>query len=188
MVSALPNSRRASLDFRLFSYWVNLPSGRGVTMGEMMKAVDASEPQIIRSSLTRLRKGKVSDPSRPGSQLRPLPIRWNPADCEYYDMSKFNQEAVAAQIPGRILSGAFGELVNRVATLDSSMGQDGLVRSAQLLDDTHIRDLIGQLPLDQIWQIHATVLKIAQAKQFLELQSVRSGGSLSAPTVDKAEK
>ena len=185
MIPGQPSSRPASLDFRLFSYWVNLPPGRGVTMGEMMGAVDASDPQIIRSSLTRLRKGQVSDPSHPGSQLRPLPIRWNPANRKYYDVSNVNPEAVAARIPGQIFTGAFGELLSRVTTLDSSMGTDGLVRSAQhLLDDIHTRELIRQLPLSDIWQIHATVLRIAQARQLLELQSARSGGALPTPPAD----
>lgn len=182
-----PSLRNASLDFRLFQYWVGLPSGRGVRMREMMEAVDASDPQIIRSSLTRLRKGEIPDPSRPGSQLRALPIRWNSTDRKYYDMSSVNQETVMSMIPGQIFSGAFGELMSRVATLDSAMGQDGLVRSAaqHLLDDVHTRELIRQLPLEQIWRIHATVLRIGQARQLLELQSARTGGTLPTPTADQ---
>jgi len=186
MVSRFNISRPASLDFRLFSYWVGLPPGRGVTMDEMMEAVDAGDPQTIRSSLTRLRKGQVPDPSQPGYPLRPLPVRWNPQDRRYYDMSNVSREAVAAMIPSQVFTGAFAELMSRVETLDSSMGQDGLVRSAQhLLDNAHTRDLIRQLPLPNIWQIHNTVLRIAQARQLLELQSVRSGEALPAPPADE---
>lgn len=180
------NLRNASLDFRLFQYWVNLPPGRGVRMSEMMEAVDASDPQIIRSSLTRLRKGEVPDPSRPGHPLRALPIRWNSTDKKYYDMSSVNPDVVRAMVPGQIFSGAFGELMSRVATLDSAMGQDGLVRSAQqLLDDVHTRELIRQLPLEDIWRIHATVLSIGQARQLLELESARTGRKLPTPTADQ---
>lgn len=191
------SSRPASLDFRLFSYWANLPSGRAVTMDDMMEAVDASDPQVIRSSLTRLRRGQVPDPSRPGQvpdpsrpgdYLRPLPIRWNPQDRNYYDMSNISRDAVSAMIPGQILSGAFEELLTRVSTLDSSMNQDGLVRAAHLLGDRHIRDLIAQLPLREIWRIHNTVLGIAQARQLLELQEARSRGSLPESTIDSSQE
>lgn len=186
MVSTFNTSRPASLDFRLFSYWVGLPPGRGVTMDEMMDAVDAGDSQTIRSSLTRLRKGQVSDPSQAGYQLRPLPIRWNAQDRRYYDMSNVSREAVAAMIPSQVFTGAFEELMSRVETLDSSMGQDGLVRSAQhLLDDAHTRELIRQLPLPSIWQVHNTVLRIAQARQLLELRSARSREALPAPAADE---
>lgn len=181
-----PNLRNASLDFRLFQYWVGLPPGHGVRMREMMEAVNTSDPQVIRSSLTRLRKGAVPDPSSPGSQLRALPIRWNSTDKKYYDMSSVNQEIVRAMIPSQIFSGAFGELLSRVTTLDSAMGQDGLVRSAEhLLDDVHARELIQQLPLEDIWRIHATVLRISQARQLLELQSARTSRALPTPTADQ---
>ena len=133
MTSTYDTSRPASLDFRLFSYWAGLPSGRGVTMDEMMEAVDTGDPQTIRSSLTRLRKGQVPDPSQPGYSLRPLPVRWNSTDRRYYDMSSVSREAVANMIPSQVFTGAFAELMSRVETLDSSMGQDGLVRSAQHL-------------------------------------------------------
>ncbi len=181
-----PDLRNASLDFRLFQYWVGLPPGRGVQMSEMVEAVDASDPQIIRASLTRLRKGQVPDPSRPGRRLRTLPIRWNSTDRKYYDMSSVNQEAVRAMIPNQILSGAFSELLSRVTTLDNAMGQDGLVRSAQnLLDDAHTRELIRQLPLEDIWRIHARVLAIGQARQLLEIQSAHTDGALPAPPADQ---
>ncbi len=182
------SSRPASLDFRLFSYWANLPSGQAVTMDDMMEVVDASDPQVIRSSLTRLRRGQVPDPSRPGDYLRPLPIRWNSQDRNYYDMSNISRDAVSAMIPGQILSGAFEELLTRVSTLDSSMNQEGLVRAAHLLDDRHTRDLIAQLPLREIWRIHNTVLGIAQARQLLELQEAQSRGSLPESTIDSSQE
>jgi len=188
MTSDSTSSRPASLDFRLFSYWVNLPSGRAVTMDDMMGAVDASDTQVIRSSLTRLRRGQVSDPSRPGDYLRPLPIRWNPQDRNYYDMSNISRDAISAMIPGQILSGAFEELLTRVSTLDSSINQEGLVRAAHLLDDRHTRDLIAQLPLREIWRVHNTVLGIAQARQLLELQEARSRGSLPESTIDSSQE
>jgi len=157
-------------------------------MDDMMEAVDASDPQVIRSSLTRLRRGQVPDPSQPGDYLRPLPIRWNPQDRNYYDMSNISRDAISAMIPGQILSGAFEELLTRVSTLDSSMNQDGLVRAAHLLGDRHTRDLIAQLPLREIWRIHNTVLGIAQARQLLELQEARSGGSLPESTIDSSQE
>lgn len=187
MSSALNTSRPASLDFRLFTYWIGLPSGRGVTMEEMMEAVDTGDAQTIRSSLTRLRKGQVPDPSRAGHRLRPLPIRWNPTDRRYYDMSNVSREAVGNMIPSQVFTGAFSELMSRVETLDSSMGQDGLVRSAQdLLDDAHTRELIAQLPLPMIWRIQNRVVNISQARQLLELQAVRSGEVLPEPPADQA--
>jgi len=186
MTSTYDTSRPASLDFRLFSYWVVIPPGRGVTMNEIMESVDTGDPQTIRSSLTRLRKGQVPDPSQPGYPLRPLPVRWNSQDRRYYDMSNVNREAVAAMIPSQVFTGAFAELMSRVDTLDSSMGQDGLVRSAQhLLDDIYTRELIRQLPLPNIWRIHNSVLRIAQARQLLEIESIRSGEALPAPPADE---
>lgn len=187
MTSVSNSLRHASVDFRLFSYWVNLPTGRGVTMEEMMEAVNVGDPQIIRSSLTRIRKGQVPDPSNTRSRLRPLPIRWNSQDRRYYDMSNVNREAVEAMIPNQVLSGAFGQLVTRVTTLDSSIGPDGLVRSAQhLLDDVYTRELIRQLPLSTIWQVQETVTRIGQARQLLELRSARTGEALPGPTIDES--
>lgn len=174
------SARPASRDFRLFSYWVGLPPGRGVTMNEMMEAMDVIDPQAIRSSLTRLRKGRVPDPSRPGTYLRPLPVRWNAPDTLYYDLSNVSGDLVAAQVPGSILSGAFGQLLSRIATLESAMGSDGLVRSAErLLDDDETRMLIQQIPLGEIWGVQDRLLRIARARELLELQ--QGGGPQALP-------
>jgi len=151
-------------------------------MDEMMVAMDVADPQAIRSALTQLRQGRVADPSLPGTFLRRLPVRWNPGNRRYYDLSNTPSEAVAAQIPGSILTGAFAELLNRVSALDSSMGADGLARSAaMLLNDNDVRRLIEQLPLPIIWQVHATVLHIAQARQLLEIQQAGGGQALPPP-------
>jgi hypothetical protein len=91
-------------------------------------------------------------------------------------------EAIAAQIPGAIMSDAFAELLTRARTLDSAMGPDGLVRSAQnLLDDDHTRQLIQQLPMDEIWRVHSTVLQIAQARQLLAIAEARRVAPLPPP-------
>lgn len=161
----------ASLNFRLFDFWVNLPPGSGVSMGDMLDALDVDDPQSIRSTLTRLRKGVVPDPSVPGTNLRPLPVRWNPADGLYYDLSSLPSEAIAAQVPGNILSSAIGQLLVRTTTLQSSMGRDGLVRSAQLLGDADIRSLLIQVPLRDIWRVQDQIQQIGRARQLLELQN-----------------
>lgn len=173
------NFRPAPLDVRLFFYWENVPPGMGVTMRDMMSAMAVTDPQAIRSSLVRLRRGRVPHPTEPG-HLRVKPVRWNSRDRRYYDLSRVTPDAVAAQVPGSILTTAFATLLTRAATLDSSMGEEGLVRSAQqLLDDDDTRRLIAQLPLPTIWQVHATVLRIAQARQLFELNA--AGGGLPLP-------
>lgn len=173
------NGRPASLDFRLYSFWRNLPPGTGVTMEEMQDAMDVDDRQLIRMSLTKLRKGKVRDPSGGGRTLQPLPVRWNPRNRRYYDLSRLTTELVAAQVPDHIMSATFSQLMTRCLTIDSAMGADGFEESAhQLLDDDGIRALIEQLPLPTIWQVQAIVFRIGQARQLLELEERRRDRSL----------
>ena len=166
--------RPVSLDFRLFSFWIGLPPGTGVTMDEMMAAVGATDPQIIRISLSRLRQGKAADPSVRGGRLRPLPVRWNSSDRKYYDLSNLSPDAVDAQIPGLVLSGAMAQLLTRASTLNSSLGEDGLIRSAdQWLQDKDIRKLLEQVPLAEIWQVQDHLREIARARELLSLPPKR---------------
>jgi len=160
----------ASLDVRLFLYWDNLPPGRGVTMEEMAAAMDVGDYQCIRNSLTRLRKGLVRNPAVHGSYFRPLPVRWNRPDRKYYDFSNISGETVLAQVPHNVLSSAFGDVLTRVATLESSMGSDGMGRVAYLLNSGELRALLAQIPFDEIWRVQDYLQGIARARQLLELQ------------------
>jgi hypothetical protein len=163
--------RRTSLAFDLFAFWQTVGPGIGVTMTQMMEATNAADAQAVRQALTQLRKGEVPDPSERGRHLRPLPVRYNSGDGMYYDFSNVSSETVAATIPGAILANRFGELFTRVFTLESSIGPDGLVRSAQnLLDHEDIRRLIAQMPLPRIWQVQDMVDQIARARQLLEIE------------------
>lgn len=184
-------TRWTSLAFQLFTWWQTVPPGIGVSMDQMLVAMDVADPQSIRQVLTQIRKGRVPDPSMAGAYLRPLPVRHNAADGLYYDLSSVSGDAVAATIPGTILENQFRELFTRVFTLDNSMGTDGLVRSAhELLDYGDIRRLIAQLPLARVWQVQDLVGQIARARQLLEIEVHRAalieagaiGPDLSAPT------
>jgi len=164
------NSRIASLDVRLFLYWENMPPGRGVLMDEMAVAMNVFDNQAIRSSLTRLRKGRVRNPAEPDSCFRPLPIRWNVRDGKYYDLSNISGEAVLAHVPESVLSGAFSSVLTRVATLESSMGSDGMGRVAYLLDNGELRELLRQIPFEEIWRVQDYLQGISRAKHLLELR------------------
>ena len=163
----------ASLDVRLFFWWDSLPPGRAVTMSEMVTAMGVSDPQAIRNALTRLRKGRGRDPSSKG-HLRPLPVRHNAGDSRYYDLSKVTGDNVAAQIPARILSDQFREILTRALTVQSAMGRGGLAVSAeQYLGDDDLRKLIGQIKVEEAWQVHGTFLEIAKARDLLDVASLR---------------
>lgn len=160
-----------SLDAQLFFWWESLPPGRGVTMAEMCRVMSVNDPQLIRNSLVRLRKGIVRDPSSPGV-LQPKPVRYNTADANYYDLSRVTPDLVASQVPGQIIAQTVSELLNRALTLESALG--GLALSAQqLLSHDDLRALIAQLPTETAWRVHDTFLRIAQARQLLALEEVR---------------
>ena len=174
---------RPSLDLRLFFWWDNLPPGRGVTMDDMLEAMGAGDAQTIRISLTRIRQGKVKDPSRRNGFLRPVPIRYNAADRRYYNLEKVTPDLVAQQVPAQVLTSVVSQILNRVLTLDSAIGH-GLVLSAQnFLSDDDLRQLLAQLPLEGAWRVHETTLRIAQARQLLALAEARNGGQLPPRTL-----
>ena len=164
-----PN-RRASLDVRLFFWWDALPPGTAVTMNEMLDAMHVNDAQTIRSSLTRLRKGGVRDPSGEG-HLVPKPIRFDWASHRYYDLSKSTPDTVAAQVPGRILAERMAELLTRALTLESALGSDGLALSAsQYLANDDIKELIRQLPTEAMWNVHGVIQELAKARQLLAIE------------------
>ena len=179
--------RRTSLAFDLFTWWQSVPPGVGATMEEMLVGMDLADPQQIRNVLTQLRKGRVPDPSVRGGYCRSLPIRYNSADLKYYDFSNLSADTVAATIPGAILAEQFDELFTRIFTLESSMGNDGLVRSAQqLVDRPDIRRLIQQLPIEQIWRVQDAVQQIGRARQLLQLEE-RGAALLDAGAVEETD-
>jgi hypothetical protein len=151
-------------------------------MEEMASAMDVIDYQAIRSSLTRLRKGRVRNPASPGDYFRPLPVRWNLRDRKYYDLSRVDGEAVLARVPGDILSSAFKDVLTRVATVESSMGQDGLADAAAkgLLNDEETRELLLQIPFNEIWRVQDYLQGIARARQLLELQPGTTSRTLPA--------
>ena len=176
-----PNTwRPAPLDVRLHLYWRNLPHGHGVTLDEMVSAMDAADGQAIRASLTRLRKGRVPDPSGTTKYLPPLPVRWNSRDRKYYDLSRVTGDIVAQQIPAGVMSGAVAQLLTRVATLHGSIG--GLEESAQhLLSDDETKQLLLQIPFEEIWRVQDYLLEIGRARQLLELQRGSQTPALPQP-------
>ena len=167
-----PN-RPASLDLRLFLWWHALAPGTGVSMDEMLDAMDVYEAQVIRNSLTRLRKGRVRDPSSDG-YLVPKPISFNSATRMYYDLSKVTPETVAAQVPGQILAEHISQLLTRAMTLESALGRHGLALSAsQYLEHDDIRGLIAQLPVETMWNAHDVIQELARARQLLAVEEAR---------------
>lgn len=140
-------------------------------MNEMCRVMGVHDPQLIRNSLVRLRKGNVRDPSSRGL-LQPKPVRYNAADANYYDLSRVTPDLVASQVPGQIIAKTVSELLNRALTLESALG--GLALSAQqLLSHDDLRALIAQLPTETAWRVHDTFLRIAQARQLIALEDVR---------------
>lgn len=175
-------STTASLDLRLFLWWDGLPPGRGASMREMMREMNASDPQVIRVTLTRIRQGKVRDPSRQGGRLRPLPIRHNPADDLYYNLGKVTPDLVAQQVPGQILTSVVAELLNRVITIENAMGPGLTISADTFLSDQDLRQLLAQLPMEGAWRVHEMTLMIARARQLLALMEARNGGQFPPPS------
>jgi hypothetical protein len=165
-------SRPAPLGVRLYFYWQNLPPGRGVSLMEMVTAMGTTDPQAIRSSLTRLRKGGVPNPASMSADdryLAPLPVRWNSRDRKYYDLSRVTGEVIAAQVPGNVMSSAIAQLLTRAATLRGSM--DGFAQSARtLLSDPETTQLLLQIRFEEIWRVQDYLVEIGRARQLLELQ------------------
>ena len=183
-------TRAASLNVRLYLWWTNVvPDGRGMSMDEMMDAMDVADSQTIRVALTRLRQGRVRNPAESGAYFPPLPVRWNAGNRLYYDLSSMTPEAVAAQVPGGILAGTIGELLNRVATIESSLGRDGLVASAErLLGDVDTRALILQIPLEEIWAVQDHLQAIGRARELLALPPGGGREPLPSPEEQEAEE
>lgn len=175
-----------AFDQQLYFYWDGLPPGTAVTMQDMLEVLGVQDPQRIRQTLTRIRKGEVRDPSSKG-KLVPKPVRFDTRTRKYYDLSKVNPQMVASQVPGSILSTQISELLTRALTLSSSVGDDGLALSAeQYLQDDQIKELILQLPTEKMWQVHGTVLELAKARHLLALRAGPDQGQLppqSGPTV-----
>ena len=66
------------------------------------------------------------------------------------------------------------QLVTRLTTLQSAMGSEGLVLSAeQLLSDLEIRQLIPQLPENDMYKIERLLLEVRHARRLLEIEEVK---------------
>ncbi len=152
---------------RLFMFWTTVPPGVGVSMDEMMEAVGVSDPQPIRSALTSLRKGTVRDPDDPSAFLPRLPVRHNPNDHLYYDLSRVDGGAIAEMVPGNTLDSEFGYLWTRITNVSSAMGQEGFLTAAELLANPETRELVAQIPIERIYHVGDTVREIERARIML---------------------
>ncbi len=167
----MTNQQPVSLDVQLYLWWDGLPPGTGVTMQEMLVNLGVNEPQAIRNSLTRIRKGRVRDPSADG-YLAPKPVRYDSASRSYYDLSKTTPDVVAAQVPGNILAQQITQLLTRAFTLNEAL--NGLALAAdQYLEYPEIRALIGQLPLETMRLASTTVQELAWARNLLAIEEVK---------------
>jgi hypothetical protein len=167
-----------SSDFRLFAYLDRLTPGVGVTMNELMGVADVIEPQTVRNSLTRLRKGEVPDPKVRGARLKPIPVRYNPSDRRYYNLARLSSDSIEAQIPGQILNSRVSDLITRAMTLDSAMGADGLVTATVMLKDSDIRSLLAQLPIRDLQRAQNVVTQLAMARNLIEIAALTEGVAL----------
>ena len=160
-----------SLAHDLYMYWtLGVMPGVGVSMGEMMQALDVNDPQQLRSALTRLRKGEVPDPDAPGARLPILSVRYNTADRLYYDLGRLTGDAVERQVPGEIYAEQMAQLLTRAITLNHGIGPRGMVRSADLLANPEIRDLISQFPVEEVYRVEDVVRELGRARHLLALQ------------------
>lgn len=155
----------------LYLYWQTVPNGVGVTLDEMMDAVNAFDGQQIRSALTALRKGEVGDGA--GGRFPRLPVRYSSVHQQYFHLGHLTADAVAAQVPGEVMAREFAQLLTRVMTLGSALGRDGIVNSAALLGEPDIMAMIRQFDVDIVHQVEDQVREIGRARLLLEL---RGGG------------
>lgn len=174
----MQRERPASLDFRLYAYWTNLPPGTGVTMADMMAAMDIDDSQAVRNSLSRLRNGRAADPSQRGARLRELPVIWSPQDRRYYHLAWITPEVIETQAVGAALGRAFRVLQTRARSLDSALGSEGLVAAFQLLDEQESRELLAQIPLELAQDVANRFQLIAQARQLMALSQALGGRPL----------
>lgn len=158
-----------SLPRDLYTYWTVVAPGVGVSMREMILATETSDPQQVRSALTQLRKGRVPDPEAPGEHLPILAVRYNQPDQLYYDLGRLSGDAVAQQVPGNIFAHQMAELLTRVITLNDSIGPRGMLKSADLLANNEIREMVGQFPLEAVHRVEDVVRELGRARQLLAL-------------------
>lgn len=178
------SSAPAPLDVRLFQWWQRLPAGRAVSMDEMLVAMSISDPQAIRSSLTRLRRGIRFR----GVRFSPLTVRWNPSDRFYYNLGALTDDVVEAQVPGDIIGRALGDLQSRIASLDLALGQNGVAAAAALLSDAGTRSLLAQIPLTVAFELATRFQIVAQARQLLEIQSMLGTPPALPPATDPQQQ
>lgn len=165
-----------SVASRLYLLWTAVAPGVGVSMRQMLDSLSEWYPtaraQAVRSALTNLRKGKVRDPSEHGSYLPKLAVRYSPVDKLYYDFGRLNNTVLEAMVPESALNRSFADLLTRTTTLNSAMGEDGFLKSTELLRDTEIRSIVGQIPFDLIYRVEDTLKEIGRAKRLLELGEI----------------
>lgn len=125
------------------------------------------QAQAVRSALTNLRKGKVRDPNDPGLYIPKLAVRYNPVTNRYYDFGRLNSTALGEMVPESVLDRSFTDLLTRTMTLNSAMGEDGFLKSMDLLENADIRELIEQIPLGLIDRVEDTLKEIGGAKRRL---------------------
>lgn len=161
---------------RLYLFWVAVPPGVGVSMRQMLDSLSEWYPKIqvqaVRSALTNLRKGKVRDPNEPGAYLPKLAVRFDHVSRRYYDFGRLDSAALEQMVPESVLNRSFSDLLTRTTTLNSAMGEDGFLKSAELLRDDEIRMVIGQIPFNLIYRVEDTIKEIGRAKRLLELGEI----------------
>lgn len=163
--------RQLPLATRLYFWWDSQPPGHGAALDEMVRAIGAGDRQTVRGALVKLRKGEIRDPSSPESILNPMPVHYSPSHKRYYNFASVNREIVAAQVPASALEFAIQRLLTVARNLESALGKDGLAISAQqYLKNADTRALIRQLPIEAMWSVQGTALRIAQAKQLLMIE------------------
>ena len=164
-----------SVASRLYLFWTTVAPGIGVSMSDMLAGLGIKDPQVIRSALTALRKGRVHDPADETSYLPRLLVWYVRSSGLYYDYARMTGSPVEAQVPGVTLANRFGDLFTRVANLNSTLGKEGVLeaRAQSLLDDAELREFISQIPILEIERIRDTINEIAHVKRILLTEAIR---------------
>ena len=165
-----------SIASRLYLFWTAMPAGVGVSMRQMLDSLSEWYPKIqaqaVSSALTNLRKGKVRDPNEPGLYLPKLAVRFDHVTKRYYDFGRLSSATLEKMVPESVLNRSFSDLLTRTTTLNSAMGEDGFLKSTELLRDDEIRTVIGQIPFNLIYRVEDTIKEIGRAKRLLELGEI----------------
>lgn len=161
-----------TIGLRLHTLFANTAPGVGLTMDEILEGLGERDPQRIRQALVDVRKGKVHNPAT-REKLRPLPVVWNSRNKRYYNLAAASSDMVERQIPGQILTRLVNELLTRVLTIGSAMGEDGIVRAAHMLEDRDVRNLLLQVPYNELHRVTQQTLELSNARQLLEIEGRR---------------